>query len=152
MRFERLHDWLAARVRFRMRYTRTLEEEIARLRAENRALVNSILGVAEIPPMHAAAVAQDAKNGFVGSGFSPNHRAANGTAEAGLAPPGRPKGRPYKEAMANSEMNPQAAPLRRRSWQQIGRALEIEDQRAARRERESDAETFPAPRAIVPRL
>lgn len=44
------------------------------------------------------------------------------------------------------------APLRRRSWQQIGRAREIEDARTAQIERESDPETFPAPRNIVQRV
>src|ERR1700677_517238 len=32
------------------RYTRALEAEVARLRAENRALLNSILGIAGVPP------------------------------------------------------------------------------------------------------
>ncbi len=87
----------------RTRYTRVLEDEVARLRAENRALMNSILGGADIQP-----------------GLDARETAS-------------------------------IAPLRRRSWQQIGRALEIGDARAARLERESDTETFPAPRNIVPR-
>ena len=33
------------------RYTRTLEEEVERLRAENRALLNSLLGTAGFPPL-----------------------------------------------------------------------------------------------------
>jgi len=33
------------------RYTRALEVEVARLRAENRALLNSILGIAGVPPI-----------------------------------------------------------------------------------------------------
>lgn len=33
------------------RYTRLLEEEVARLRAENRAMMNSLLGTAGIPPV-----------------------------------------------------------------------------------------------------
>ena len=33
------------------RYTRTLEEEVERLRAENRALLNSLLGTAGFPPI-----------------------------------------------------------------------------------------------------
>ena len=32
-------------------YVRMLEEEVARLRAENRALVNSLLGTAGFPPI-----------------------------------------------------------------------------------------------------
>ena len=35
----------------RSRYVRLLEEEVARLRAENRALVNSLLGTAGFPPV-----------------------------------------------------------------------------------------------------
>ncbi len=37
--------------RLRSRYVRMLEEEVARLRAENRALVNSLLGTAGFPPV-----------------------------------------------------------------------------------------------------
>ena len=33
------------------RYTRTLEDEVERLRAENRALLNSLLGTAGFPPI-----------------------------------------------------------------------------------------------------
>jgi len=33
------------------RYARGLEDEVARLRAENRALLNSLLGTAGIPPI-----------------------------------------------------------------------------------------------------
>src|ERR1700689_5908061 len=33
------------------RYTRALEAEVARLLAENRALLNSILGIAGVPPI-----------------------------------------------------------------------------------------------------
>jgi hypothetical protein len=35
----------------RGRYMRFLEEDVARLRAENRALVNSLLGTAGFPPV-----------------------------------------------------------------------------------------------------
>jgi hypothetical protein len=35
----------------RSRYVRLLEEEVARLRAENRALTNSLLGTAGFPPV-----------------------------------------------------------------------------------------------------
>lgn len=35
----------------RGRYVRGLEHEVARLRAENRALLNSLLGTAGIPPL-----------------------------------------------------------------------------------------------------
>ena len=41
--------WLARHAR--SRYVRMIEEEVARLRAENRALVNSLLGTAGFPPV-----------------------------------------------------------------------------------------------------
>ena len=42
-------DWLAQV--FRSRYVALLEEEVERLRAENRALINSLLGTAGFPPL-----------------------------------------------------------------------------------------------------
>jgi hypothetical protein len=36
---------------FRSDYVRLLEEEVSRLRAENRALMNSLLGTAGFPPV-----------------------------------------------------------------------------------------------------
>jgi len=54
----------------RTRYTRALEDEVARLRAENRALVNSILGVAGIPPMRrSSAGAGGGQKYLVGAGL-----------------------------------------------------------------------------------
>jgi hypothetical protein len=44
-----LMTWLARHLR--SRYVRLLEEETARLRAENHALVNSLLGTAGFPPL-----------------------------------------------------------------------------------------------------
>jgi hypothetical protein len=41
--------WLARHAR--SRYVRMIEEGVARLRAENRALVNSLLGTAGFPPV-----------------------------------------------------------------------------------------------------
>lgn len=35
----------------RRRYVTSLEEEVARLRTENRALLNSLLGTAGVPPL-----------------------------------------------------------------------------------------------------
>jgi hypothetical protein len=40
-----LSNWI------RGRYVRLLEEEVSRLRAENRALMNSLLGTAGFPPV-----------------------------------------------------------------------------------------------------
>jgi hypothetical protein len=42
-------EWAARK--FRGRYVLMLEEEVGRLRAENRALVNSLLGTAGFPPI-----------------------------------------------------------------------------------------------------
>lgn len=78
-------------------YVHWLEEEIARLRAENRALMNSILGVAGIPPVI-------------------THESDGAVQEN----PGAPKA-PTSVASAQP-----VAPLRRRSWQQIHRSLEIQ--------------------------
>ena len=47
--------------RFRSRYVRLLEEEVGRLRGENRALVNSLLGTAGFPPI---SLEEDARRGF----------------------------------------------------------------------------------------
>jgi len=56
-----LMTWLARRLRGR--YVLLLEEETARLRAENRALVNSLLGTAGFPPISPE---DDARRGAVG--------------------------------------------------------------------------------------
>ena len=53
--------WLARQAR--SRYVLLLEEETARLRAENRALVNSLLGTAGFPPISPE---EDARRGLVG--------------------------------------------------------------------------------------
>jgi hypothetical protein len=53
--------WLSRHLR--SRYVLLLEEETARLRAENRALVNSLLGTAGFPPVLAE---EEARRGLVG--------------------------------------------------------------------------------------
>jgi len=53
--------WLGRHLRGR--YVLLLEEETARLRAENRALVNSLLGTAGFPPISPE---DDARRGAVG--------------------------------------------------------------------------------------
>jgi len=53
--------WLGRHLRGR--YVLLLEEETARLRAENRALVNSLLGTAGFPPVLPE---DDARRGVVG--------------------------------------------------------------------------------------
>ncbi len=47
--WQTMMSWLARYAR--SRYVRMLEEEVARLRGENRALVNSLLGTAGFPPI-----------------------------------------------------------------------------------------------------
>jgi hypothetical protein len=56
-----LMAWLARRLRGR--YVLLLEEETARLRAENRALVNSLLGTAGFPPISSE---DETRRGVVG--------------------------------------------------------------------------------------
>ncbi|MHB8541773.1 MAG: hypothetical protein ACYDCD_12665 [Candidatus Acidiferrales bacterium] len=192
--------------RLRSRYTRALEDEVARLRAENHALVNSILGVAGIPPIRLVSAGAVAGRGAVRSGgvtpagagaarpktgptrmpngsgvgeqkhpvgaglprlLRPDDSVGNtrpGEAEASplhTKIPGSPapfgkrgfcdlRGTDRTPSVAQASACADAvAPLRKRSWQQIGRVREIEDARAARRERESNTETFPTPSRIV---
>ena len=128
--------WKAIWARSRGRCARGLEAEVARLRAENRALVNSIMGMAGIPPMGVLEVGDLRLD--VGK---PN---ADGISSS------RAQGGHFRARIQRLPNEEKAVmPLRRRSWQQIGRALEVEDALAARRERESDAETFPVPRNVV---
>jgi hypothetical protein len=45
----KITSWFA--VHLRSRYVRGLEQDVERLRGENRALVNSLLGTAGFPPL-----------------------------------------------------------------------------------------------------
>ena len=81
-------------------YVHWLEAEVARLRAENRALMNSILGVAGIPPVITR------ENELARQESSTTSATPTPTAGSASAHP--------------------VAPLRRRSWQQIHRTLEIQ--------------------------
>ncbi len=58
--WEKMITWLA--LHLRSRYVRMLEADVERLRAENRALVNSLLGTAGFPPI---ALDEDARRGAV---------------------------------------------------------------------------------------
>lgn len=137
---------IAVRLCVRTRYTRALECEVARLRAENHALVNSILGVAGIPPMRMASRA----NAFAGTSDRQFVTRDAGKTLAGAGAASRKTG--PTEARGTVGRAEQSTPLRRRSWQQVGRLREIEDARAARRERGTDTETFPTPRNVVLRV
>jgi hypothetical protein len=90
------------------RYTRSLETEVARLRAENLALVNSILGVAGVPPLRIDHPRMEPEAGYVGMRASVVVDQPNVSSSASGRKPG-------------------GVPVRRRSWQQIGRVLEAED-------------------------
>ena len=57
--WQMMTTWLSRRLR--SRYVRFLEEEVARLRGENRALVNSLLGTAGFPPI---SLEDEARRGF----------------------------------------------------------------------------------------
>jgi len=103
------------------RHARTLETELAReraanaeqgteitrLRAENRALLNSILGIAGVPPVSA----------------SLDDLAATQIQNA--TPPPAARARNHSRQRANATPHV-AAPTRRRSWPQIHRLLEFE--------------------------
>src|SRR5258708_19272349 len=55
-----LMTWLGQHLR--SRYVCALEQDVERLRAENRALVNSLLGTAGVPPI---SLGEDARRGGV---------------------------------------------------------------------------------------
>jgi hypothetical protein len=110
------------------RRERALEDEVARLRAEtdrlraeNRALLNSILGIAGVPPIPADISTNSAELPRT------THPAPPPGPEAPPSGPGTtlrgPRGR-----LATGGVQV-AAPLRRRSWQQINRMLEFESAR-----------------------
>jgi len=119
---------------FRANYTRALERDVARLRAENRALLNSILGIAGVPPIVLAADDPTASMATVlsadkttagpvpglevasGTGKSARVENASGTRVSGIG----------KRASVERGMKSVATPLRRRSWHQVYRMLEID--------------------------
>ncbi len=118
------------------RYTRVLETEIRRLRAENHALINSIIGVAGIPPLRLGAEIERERRVAGPSSAPASDEAASGSRAAadanGSTPPDEAPTR------ANGIVLPANA-LRRRSWQQIGRMLEIEDARRLANRDNSDS-------------
>jgi len=81
--------------------------EITRLRAENRALLNSILGIAGVPPVSA----------------SLDDLAATQSQNATPASVARTANHPRPRANSTPHV---AGPTRRRSWPQIHRLLEFE--------------------------
>lgn len=141
----------------RTRYARALETDLARaysensrLRDENRALLNSILGIAGIPPVYTNSAEQPRS--------SPSPRAGSDapapTTPADTDYPLRtPVTEPVSPPVANlaaagalpvralaerGKNSAQLAPLRRRSWHQVNRALEFKA--ALKRPQESTQE------------
>jgi hypothetical protein len=123
------------------RYTRALEAEVARLRAENRALLNSILGIAGVPPItvlpdSVSIGAFNAERVADASALQHKHRrtrqAAAGSAGTSTAQSARSSETPAT-TVPHSNGNAQGAnvvmPMRRRSWHQIYRMLEIDSAR-----------------------
>jgi hypothetical protein len=123
------------------RYARALEEEaarqraeIARLRAENRALLNSILGIAGIPPIVVTeAEIESARNSDEAAGGK-GSAAGDAQRVTGSAGDGRAKVRRGPSTVANGTgqangVGGRLAGIRRRSWHQINRMLEFESAR-----------------------
>ncbi len=125
----------------------SLQSEISRLRDENRALLNSILGIAgmkPLPPLPISATASfhtpPAAAGH--SESSPPSRAADrplSTSTASSSPADVPSTPPLRQsetrngsshpAPASSPRQIRTPPHRRRSWHQINRLLEIQSTR-----------------------
>jgi len=115
------------------RYARALEAEVAqqrveiqRLRAENRALLNSILGIAGVPPVLVEYDSPLEKENLVSVDRRSltTHRAQDAV----------PLPNPVSETgygNGHSSMRQVPVPLRRRSWQQISRMFEFESARKA---------------------
>jgi hypothetical protein len=107
------------------RYTRALEGEVARLRAENRALLNSILGIAGVPPI---TVLPDSVS--IGS---QDARSLRLEGDRGSVPASatQPRLRSAKMNATNGKKQGtnMVTPMRKRSWHQIYRMLEIDSAR-----------------------
>jgi hypothetical protein len=107
------------------RYRRALEADVARLRAENRALLNSILGIAGVPPISVlpdsvSIGSQDARSLHLESG--------GGSAPAGATQPRLPSAR-MNATNGKTQGANMITPMRKRSWHQIYRMLEIDSAR-----------------------
>jgi hypothetical protein len=109
-------------------YSRELETELERarvenlrLRAENRALLNSILGIAGVPPLPAsvADLVEVEKQSELPPQF-PSDASVPGAARPRLQ-----KSATRRKSGAGVTGNV-VSPTRRRSWQQINRMLEFE--------------------------
>ena len=103
------------------RYTWALEAEVARLRAENRALLNSILGIAGIPPIVVGSLESSINPG------EDRNSEANGAASTANASPLSPRRKVRTTgAVVEQRRTVAATPVRHRTWQQVNRMLEFE--------------------------
>jgi hypothetical protein len=100
------------------RYTRALEAEIVRLRAENRALLNSILGIAGVPPITVPDSVAIGKDGGLLSGAMRRASEASSNNQPLASRADRKK----------QGVSP-GPPVRKRSWHQIYRTLELDSAR-----------------------
>jgi hypothetical protein len=114
------------------KYRLALEGEVARLRAENRALLNSILGIAGVPPIFVA----ENDVSPVGGSQTRAGTAAPTVKVGGVNPAANPASAVVRSKRAapriSSAMVPNeksVPPMRRRSWHQIFRMLEINSAR-----------------------
>jgi len=105
------------------KYTRAMEAEVVRLRAENRALLNSILGIAGVPPVVVAENDISPAAGLKVPAGKTTARANTGR----LAAP--PKSSTLRNNLVSSTSQKTVPPMRRRSWHQIYRMLEINSAR-----------------------
>lgn len=99
-----------------------LRGEIERLRAENRALLNSILGIAGVPPIPAEIPTSCAEPPLSA------HPARRPGPEAPPSGPGTSSGRGLGAGVTGTQV---PGALRKRSWQQISRMLEFESGKEA---------------------
>jgi hypothetical protein len=128
---------------FRSRYVLVLEDEVSRLRSENRALINSVLSIAGLPPLRLEAeVVRENHLAKIEVKGRRNRAAAQATAMGAVGrdrsgnPPANDRGSVEQGAGRNASSPTlrqgivlPANPHRRRSWQQINRILEIEETR-----------------------
>jgi hypothetical protein len=105
------------------KYTRALEIEVTRLRGENRALLNSILGIAGVPPI---VVAENDVSPAAGSRPPAMRVATHITPTSATMRSKRP---PSMGSLAAVKSEKNAPVTRRRSWHQIYRMLEINSAR-----------------------
>jgi len=102
--------------------------EIERLRVENRALLNSILGIAGLPPIVVSTASSPTINARAERGDELVPSAAEGAplspvSALGSATPAQPAA--ASVVTSHPKGHTVVSPTRRRSWPQIHRALEI---------------------------